>query len=116
MYGGFGCLLPLEDSSDAEDDEVLTLTRMEALNSVNITEDTEMVRKVLQMMAVLGEDEASHKLTSVYLKCLDLTMEKRSLNTKQTLLTDFCIRLGCMDACMSINLWIFIQNLIVQYL
>ena len=37
-------IAPPEDSSDAEDDEVLTLTRMEALNSVTITEGTEMVR------------------------------------------------------------------------
>ena len=59
-----------------------------------------MVRKVLQMMAVLGEDEASHKLTFVYHKCLDLTMEKRRLNTKQTVLGLFCFRLGCMHACM----------------
>ena len=73
---------------------------MEALNSVNITEGTEMVRKVLQMMAVLGEHDASHKLTSVYLKCLDLTIKKR-LNTKQPELRDFfCIRLGCMHAYM----------------
>ena len=64
---------------------------MEALNSVNITEGTEMVRKVLQMMAALGEDEASHKLTSVYFKCLDLIMEKRRLNTKQTVLRDFFV-------------------------
>ena len=52
-----------EDSSDP-DSEVQLLTRMEALNSVNITEGTEMVKKVLQMMAVLGEDEASHMLGS----------------------------------------------------
>ena len=45
---------------------------MEALNSVNITEGSEMVKKVLQVMAVFGEDEASHMLTVVYHKCLDL--------------------------------------------
>ena len=56
-------IVPPEDSSDS--DEVLPLTWMEALNSENITEGTEMVRKVLQIMAVLGEDEASHKLTYV---------------------------------------------------
>ena len=62
---------------------------MKALISVNITEGTEMVRKVLQMMAALGEDEASHKLTSVYHTCLDLTIKKRRLNTKQMVLRDF---------------------------
>ena len=60
-----------KDSSDP-DSKVQPLTRMEALNSVNITEGSEMVKKVLQMMAVLGEDEASHMLTRVYHKCLDL--------------------------------------------
>ena len=50
-----------EDSSDP-DFEVQALTRMEDLNSVNITEGTEM-ENVLQMMAVLGVDEASHILT-----------------------------------------------------
>ena len=40
-----------KDSSDP-DSEVQPLTRMEALNSVNITEGSEMVKKVLQMMAV----------------------------------------------------------------
>ena len=73
-------IVPQEDSSDSEDDEVLPLTRMETLNSVNITEGTEMVRKELQMM---GEHVASHKLTSVYHKWLDLTTEKRRRNTKQ---------------------------------
>ena len=52
--------------------EMVLSDRMEALNSVNITEGIEMVKKVLQMMAVLGEDEASHMLTRVYHKCLDL--------------------------------------------
>ncbi len=80
-----------EDSLDSEDDEVQPLTRMEALNSVNITEGTEMVRKVLQMMAVLGEDDTSHMLTTVYRKCLDLKIEKRRLNTKQTVLRDFFV-------------------------
>ncbi len=80
-----------EDSLDSEDDEVQPLTRMEALNSVNITEGTEMVRKVLQMMAVLGEDDTSHMLTTVYHKCLDLKIEKRRLNTKQTVLRDFFV-------------------------
>ena len=46
-------MVPPEDSSDSEDDEVQPLTQpltwMEALN----TEGTEMVRKVLQMMAVI---------------------------------------------------------------
>ena len=83
-------IVPPEESSDSED-EVPPLTRMEALNSVNITEGTEMVRKVLQMIAVLGEDEASHKLTYVYHKCLDLKIEKRKLNTKQTVLRDFFV-------------------------
>ena len=59
-----------EDSPDP-DSEVQPLTRMKALNSVNITEGIEMVKKVLQMMAVLGEDEASHMLTRGYRKCLD---------------------------------------------
>ncbi len=76
---------------DSEDDKVQPLTRMEALNSVNITEGTEMVRKVLQMMAVLGEDDTSHMLTTVYRKCLDLKIEKRRLNTKQTVLRDFFV-------------------------
>ena len=67
-------ILTPEDSSDSEDDEVLPLTRMD---------------HSLQTMAVLGEDEASHKLTSLYHKCLDLAMEKRRLNTKQTVLRDF---------------------------
>ncbi len=67
-----------EDSLDSEDDEVQPLTRMEALNSVNITEGTEMVRKVLQMMAVLGEDDTSHMLTTVYRKCLDLRVAAHS--------------------------------------
>ncbi len=80
-----------EDSLDSEDDEVQPLTRMEALNSVNITEGTEMVRKVLQMMAVLGEDDTSHMLTTIYRKCLDLKIEKRRLNTKQTALRDFFV-------------------------
>ena len=66
---------------------------MEVLNSVNITEGIEMVKKVLQMMAVLGEDEASHMLTGVYHKCLDLKTEKRNLNTKQTLLGDFLFQI-----------------------
>ena len=57
-----------KDSSDP-DSEVQPLTRMEALNSVNITEGSEMVKKVLQMMAVLDEDEASHMLTRVYHNC-----------------------------------------------
>ena len=83
-------IVPPEESSHS-DNKVLPLTRMEALNSLNITEGTEMVRKVLQMMAVLGEDEASHKLTYVYHKCLDLKIEKRKLNTKQTVLRDFFV-------------------------
>ena len=87
---------------------------MEALNSANITEGTEMVRKILQMMAVLGEDEASHKLTYVYHKCLDLKIEKRRLNTKQTVLRDFLVYV-CKLVC-AVNLLIFIKNLIVQYL
>ena len=41
-----------EDSPDP-DSEVQPLTRMEALNSVNITEGIEMVKKVIQTMAVL---------------------------------------------------------------
>ena len=57
-----------KDSSDPNS-EVQPLTRKEALNSVNITEGSEMVKKVLQMMAVLDEDEASHMLTRVYHKC-----------------------------------------------
>ena len=56
-----------EDSSDP-DSEVQPLTRMEALNSVNIIEGIEMVKTVLQMMAVLGEDEAFHMLTRAYHK------------------------------------------------
>ena len=74
-------MIPQEDSSDS-DSEVQPITRMEALNSVNITEGIEMVKKVLQMMAILGEDEASHMLTRVYHKGLDLKNEKRNLNTK----------------------------------
>jgi len=61
---------------------------MEALNSVNINEGTEMVKKVLQLMAVIGEDEISHMLTTVYHTCLDLKSEKRRLNTKQTILRE----------------------------
>ena len=64
-----------EDSSDP-DSKIQPLTRMEALNSVNIT-GIEIVKKVLQMMAVLGEDEASHMLTRVYHKCLDLKTERK---------------------------------------
>ena len=77
-------------SSDP-DSEVQLLTRMVALNSVNITEGIEMVKKVLQMMAVLGEDEASHMLTRGYHKCLDLKTEKRNLNTEQIGLRDFFV-------------------------
>ena len=73
-------MIPPEDSSDS-DSEVQPITRMEVLNSVNITEGIEMVKKVLQMMAILGEDEASHMLTRVYHKGLDLKIEKRNLNT-----------------------------------
>ena len=62
-----------------------------SLNSVNITEGIEMVKKVLQMMALLGKDEASHMLTTVYHKCLDLKTEKINLNTKQTVLRDFFV-------------------------
>ena len=43
------------------------------------------------MIAVLGEDEASHMLTRVYHKRLDLKTEKRNLNTKQTVLRDFFV-------------------------
>ena len=50
-----------------------------------------MVKKVLQMMALLGKDEASHMLTTVYHKCLDLKTEKINLNTKQTVLRDFFV-------------------------
>ena len=64
-----------EDLSDP-DSEVQPLTRMETLNSVNI--GIEMVKRVLQMMAVLCEDEASHMLTRVYHKCLDLKTEKET--------------------------------------
>ena len=74
-------MTPQEDSSDS-DSEVQPITQMKALNSVNITEGIEMVKKVLQMMAILGEDEASHMLTRVYHKGLDLKIEKRNLNTK----------------------------------
>ena len=81
-------MVPPENTSDPEDDEIQPLNRMEALNSVNITEGIEMVKKVLQMMAVLGEDEASHMLTTVY---LDLKTEKINLNTKQTVLRDFFV-------------------------
>ena len=64
-----------EDSSDP-DSQVQPLTQIKTLNySVNITEGIEMVKKVLQMMAMLGEDEASHMLTMVYHKCLDLKTE-----------------------------------------
>ena len=64
---------------------------MEALNSVNITEGIEMVKKVLQMMTSLDEDEASHMLTKVYHKCLDLKTEKKNLNSKQTVLREYFV-------------------------
>ena len=47
----------------------------------------------------VSEDETSHMLTTVYRKCLDLKIDKRRLNTKQTVLKDFfCFRLVYMNA------------------
>ena len=95
-------MLP-EDSSDPDDDsdsEVQPLTRTEALNSVNITEGIEMAKKLLQIMTSLDEDEASHMLTRVYLKSLDLKVEKKNLNLKQTVLREyFCSTLGLLMNC-----------------
>ena len=78
-------------SDDDSDSEVQSLTRMEALNSVNITEGIEMVKKVIQMMSSLDEDEASCMLTRVYRKYLDLKAEKKNLNSKQTVLREYFV-------------------------
>ena len=42
-------------------------------------------------MTSLDEDEASHMLTRVYLKCLDLKVEKKNLNLKQTVLREYFV-------------------------
>ncbi len=58
----------------------LPSTRKDALNH----EALEMVKKVNEVMAHLGEDESSRLLTTVYRKCLDLKEEKSKLNSRQT--------------------------------
>ena len=78
-------------ADDDSDSEVQPLTRMEALNSVNITEGIEMVEKVIQIMSSLDEDEATYMLTRVYRKCLDLKAEKKDLNSKQTVLREYFV-------------------------
>ena len=84
ILAGHMAMLP-DDSSDPgndSDSEVQSLTRTEALNSMNITEGIEMVKNLLQIMTSLDEAEASHMLTRVYHKLLDLKVEKKNLNSK----------------------------------
>ena len=77
---------------------------------MNITEGIEMAKKLLQIMTSLDEDEASHMLTRVYRKCLDLKVEKKNLNLKQTVLESFLFHTWTLNEVDMFNKFIITHN------
>ncbi len=65
------------------------VTRKDILNQVDLDEAVQMAKKLYEVMAMLGEDDSSRLLTTVYEKCLDLKAEKRKLNSRQTVVHDY---------------------------